>query len=61
MNTSHLSKADLCKALSDAAEYNKIKAQIKLSSTYQQGTAQVHLDFATRLQAECKRLQKGGQ
>lgn len=55
MNTCHLTKADLTKALSDAAAYNLIKAQVKRD----QACATHHVEFATRLTVECRRLQKG--
>lgn len=55
MNTTHLTRAELTKALSDAAEYNLIKAQVKRDKT----CAQTHMDFATKLKTELKRLQGG--
>lgn len=71
MNTCHLSKADLCKALADAAEHNEAtvhRAIGVLASTAMSSKCAakidekiiVHRDFAIRLRAECRRLREGG-
>lgn len=55
MNTSKLTLAQQCKALSDAAEYNRIKAQICLVDN---AKSKKHLADAELYAAECRRLQQ---
>jgi histidinol-phosphate/aromatic aminotransferase/cobyric acid decarboxylase-like protein len=69
MNVSHLTNAELCKALADAAEFNEEKVRVKreMSSMFSaRNKARVdevigtHARFALLCRGECRRLQKGG-
>lgn len=72
MNTVHLTKVLLTKALADAAEWNEEKARLKTAlsdfafdqsrkaKAHRSHVIAAHKQFAAQLRAELKRLQKGG-
>ena len=64
MNTSKLTLSQQCKALSDAAAYNELKANVilakgksRLLNKHEREAMQSHLRFASTCRKECKRLQ----